>query len=55
MAKKEDRIIISLACDTCKRRNYTTIKNKRNDPERLAKKKYCRHCRSHQEHKETKK
>ena len=32
MAKKADRIIIYLACTECKDRNYTTSKNKRNDP-----------------------
>ena len=55
MAKKDDRIILTLACGDCKRRNYTTMKNKRNDPDRLAISKYCRHCKKHTEHKETKK
>jgi large subunit ribosomal protein L33 len=55
MAKKDDRIIITLACGTCKRRNYTTMKNKKNDPERLNLEKYCKFCRKHVEHKETKK
>lgn len=55
MAKKEDRIIITLACGTCKRRNYTTMKNKRNDTERLEIKKFCKFCRKHLEHRETKK
>lgn len=55
MAKKDDRIIITLACGECKRRNYTTMKNKRNDPERLNLKKYCTFCRRTVEHKETKK
>jgi len=55
MAKKDDRIIITLACGECKRRNYTTMKNKRNDPERLNLAKYCSTCRKHIELKETKK
>lgn len=55
MAKKEDRIIITLACGTCKRRNYTTMKNKRNDADRLEIKKFCKFCRQHIDHKETKK
>ncbi len=55
MAKKEDRIIITLACVDCKERNYTTMKNKRNSPDRLSLKKYCSRCRGHREHKETKK
>lgn len=29
------RVIITLACTECKRRNYTTTKNKRNTPDRL--------------------
>ncbi|MBK7971990.1 MAG: 50S ribosomal protein L33 [Deltaproteobacteria bacterium] len=48
------RDIITLACGDCKRRNYTTTKNKKRTPDRLAFKKYCRFCRKHTEHKETK-
>ena len=29
------RINIILACTDCKRRNYTSIKNKKNDPDRI--------------------
>jgi len=55
MAKKkgEARIIITLACTTCKERNYTTTKNKRNDPDRLELNKYCPRCRQHVAHRET--
>ena len=45
MAKKgggDVRTVITLACEECKRRNYTTYKNKRNDPDRLELNKYCR-------------
>ncbi|MBX7078985.1 MAG: 50S ribosomal protein L33 [Nannocystaceae bacterium] len=48
------RIIISLECQVCKRRNYSKMKNRRNSPEKLVLKKYCRFCRKHAEHKETK-
>ena len=48
------RVIISLACVECKRRNYSTMKNKKNDPDRLEVKKYCRFCRKHFPHKEVK-
>jgi large subunit ribosomal protein L33 len=48
------RIIISLECQGCKRRNYSTMKNRRNSPEKLNLKKYCRFCRRHTDHKETK-
>jgi len=51
---KEDRIIIGMACQDCKERNYTTSKNKRNDPNRLELKKFCRRCRHHTMHRETK-
>ena len=42
-----------LACGECKGRNYSTYKNKRNDPDRLTLRKYCPTCRKHTEHKET--
>ncbi len=51
---KENRIIITLACTECKERNYTTTKNKKNDPERLELRKYCRRCRRVTPHRETK-
>jgi large subunit ribosomal protein L33 len=46
--------IITLQCSDCKRRNYTTVKNKRNDPDRLELRKFCRRCRHHTQHRETK-
>ena len=48
------RIIVSLACGDCKRKNYTTTKNKRTTPDKLEFSKYCRFCRRHTQHKETK-
>ena len=55
MAKKaEARIIIHLACGTCKERTYTTVKNRKNDPERLELMKFCPRCRKHTPHRETK-
>ena len=47
------RVIVTLACQECKQRNYTTTKNKRNHPDRMELKKYCRFCRRHTLHKET--
>ena len=44
---------ITLACTECKRRNYTTTKNKRKHPDRVEHRKYCRWCRTHKPHKET--
>jgi len=49
----EVRTVITLACSECKRRNYTTSKNKKNDPNRLERRKYCRWCRTHTVHRET--
>ncbi|MBE3123675.1 MAG: 50S ribosomal protein L33 [Planctomycetes bacterium] len=48
------RDIITLACTACKRRNYTTTKNKKKTTERLEMKKYCPFCRTHTAHRETK-
>jgi large subunit ribosomal protein L33 len=48
------REIITLSCVECKRRNYSTTKNKRNTTDRLERSKYCRWCRKHTVHRETK-
>ncbi|QQR80846.1 MAG: 50S ribosomal protein L33 [Deltaproteobacteria bacterium] len=48
------RSIIQLECTECKRRNYSTTKNKTRTPGKLEIKKYCRFCRKHNVHKETK-
>ena len=48
------RVKIVLACTECKQRNYTTMKNKKNDPDRLEMKKYCRFCKKTTVHKEAK-
>jgi large subunit ribosomal protein L33 len=48
------REIITLACTECKRRNYTTTKNKRKGGERLELKKYCPAEKKHTLHREIK-
>jgi large subunit ribosomal protein L33 len=48
------RDIIALACTECKRRNYSTTKNKKKTTERLELKKFCPFCRTHTAHRETK-
>jgi len=53
MAKKDVRQVIYLACTECKERNYTTEKNRRNDPNRLEFNKFCNRCRKHTLHRET--
>ncbi|MFC0212836.1 50S ribosomal protein L33 [Paenibacillus chartarius] len=47
------RVIITMACTDCKQRNYTTMKNKRNNPDRIELKKFCRFCNAHTAHRET--
>jgi large subunit ribosomal protein L33 len=46
------REIITLQCSDCKRRNYTSTRNKKKQTERLEIKKYCPFCRKHTRHKE---
>lgn len=46
------RVKITLACTECKQRNYDTVKNKKNDPDRLEMTKYCRFCRKHTAHRD---
>ncbi|MBI2212162.1 MAG: 50S ribosomal protein L33 [Acidobacteria bacterium] len=48
------REIITLQCTECKRRNYSTTKNKKTMTDKVEKKKFCRHDRRHTVHKETK-
>ena len=48
------RTKITLACTECKQRNYNTTKDKKNHPDRMEIKKYCKFCRTHTVHKETK-
>lgn len=50
----EMRVKITLACTECKQRNYNTKKNKKNDPDRIELNKFCKFCRKHTLHKETK-
>ena len=45
---------VTLACTVCKQRNYDTEKNKRNNPDRLEMKKFCKFSGKHTVHKETK-
>lgn len=47
-----DKIV--LACTECKQRNYNTTKNKKTQTGRVEFSKYCRFCKRHTVHKETK-
>ncbi len=54
-SKKKGAVeIIALQCSECKRKNYTTTKNRKNIQGKLELKKYCPFERKHTVHKETK-
>jgi large subunit ribosomal protein L33 len=48
------REIITIACTVCKRKNYTSTKNKKNTKERIELSKFCPWCRKQTKHKEEK-
>ncbi|MBU2645949.1 MAG: 50S ribosomal protein L33 [bacterium] len=48
------RDIVQLQCTECKRKNYSTTRNKKAKPTKMNIKKYCRFDRKHTEHKEVK-
>ncbi len=50
---KVKRNIIALKCEVCASKNYTTYKTK-NIKEKIVQNKYCKVCRKHTSHKETK-
>jgi len=54
MDVKKMRVKIILTCENCLSRNYTTMKNKHTNQERMVIKKFCRRCKSHTTHRETK-
>ncbi|MDD4995381.1 MAG: 50S ribosomal protein L33 [Patescibacteria group bacterium] len=46
--------LIKLECADCKKINYYSKKNKKKLKERLQMKKFCKTCKKHTGHKETK-
>lgn len=52
--REKMRVKVILTCEDCLSRNYTTMKNKQTDQDRMVIKKFCRRCNSHTVHKETK-
>ena len=44
---------VTLQCSDCKQRNYVTMKNKKTTTSKLEFSKYCKFCRKHTAHKET--
>ncbi|MFA6494984.1 MAG: 50S ribosomal protein L33 [Candidatus Paceibacterota bacterium] len=56
MAKsKFSENLIRLKCGECKRINYFTRKNRKTSEGKLVIQKYCKWCRAHTKHTETKK
>ncbi|MFA6993609.1 MAG: 50S ribosomal protein L33 [Patescibacteria group bacterium] len=54
MTKRTDDHYVKMECTVCKNVTYRVRKNRKKIKERLASSKYCRHCRKHTPHKETK-
>ena len=48
------REIITLQCNDCKNRTYTSTKNRKKHTDRMETKKFCKACRKHTGHKEVK-
>ncbi|HRY82858.1 MAG TPA: 50S ribosomal protein L33 [Candidatus Moranbacteria bacterium] len=46
--------IAKMKCEVCKTVNYFTTRNKKKLKEKLAMKKFCKKCKKHTMHKETK-
>ena len=59
MAKKGNRVLVTLECTEARKEGltpsrYTTLKNKKNDPDRIELKKYNKFLKRHTVHKEIK-
>jgi len=48
------REVINLSCTGCKRKNYTTTKDRKKQSGRIELKKFCPFCRKHVPHREEK-
>jgi large subunit ribosomal protein L33 len=53
-AKGKSVELIALQCSECKRKNYTTHKNRKNTQGKIELKKYCKFDKKHTLHKEAK-
>ena len=47
--------LVKMACQDCKRTNYWTRKNRKGVERKLELKKFCKWCKKHVTHKESKK
>ena len=50
----QGRVPITLACSECKARNYKTTKSRSETGQALEIRKYCKQCKRHTLHRETK-
>ena len=50
----QGRVPVTLACSECKARNYKTTKSRDETGRALEIKKYCKQCKHHTLHRETK-
>jgi len=50
----QGRVPVTLACSECKARNYKTTKSREDTGQTLEIKKYCKQCKHHTLHRETK-
>jgi large subunit ribosomal protein L33 len=48
------RDTVQMQCTECKRKNYTTDKNKKTTPGKLEFKKFCKFCGNRKVHRESK-
>lgn len=48
------RVLVTMVCKECDRKNYSTNKNKKNTTEKLELQKYCKWCKKSTTHKEEK-
>ncbi|MBL7069606.1 MAG: 50S ribosomal protein L33 [Candidatus Omnitrophica bacterium] len=48
------RDIITLECTECRNRNYSSTRNKKKQKTKIELSKFCKFCRKHTDHKETK-
>jgi len=46
--------VITFECTQCKNRNYSSTKNKKKNPDKLERSKFCKVCKKHIIHKEIK-
>jgi len=46
--------LVKMECTVCRSINYHSTRNKKTIKERLGLKKYCKRCKKHTDHKETK-